>query len=151
MDQLQDNATRFIFQCQSLTINILYDPFRFSVSALHCFKSVAVPPCRRSRSQSCPFFRVSLKRVNSADLWIYTDNRDIVDCSTIEPEATAVIPASVFEEYGSHVKRACARCGRARCVPCGRLCSSEERDPPPPTQAEPAASTAAAAATARVR
>ncbi|VAH26948.1 unnamed protein product [Triticum turgidum subsp. durum] len=40
----------------------------------------------RSRSQSCPFCRDSLKRVNSADLWIYTDNRDIVDMATVRRE-----------------------------------------------------------------
>ncbi|KAI5008599.1 hypothetical protein ZWY2020_009647 [Hordeum vulgare] len=62
----------------------------------------------RSRSQSCPFCRDSLKRVNSADLWIYTDNRDIVDMATVRREnlrrlfmyidkLPTVIPESVFE------------------------------------------------------
>ncbi|KAM3371642.1 hypothetical protein ACQJBY_018836 [Aegilops geniculata] len=69
----------------------------------------------RSRSQSCPFCRDSLKRVNSADLWIYTDNRDIVDMATVRREnlrrlfmyidkLPTVIPESVFEVYDSHVK-----------------------------------------------
>ncbi|VAH42746.1 unnamed protein product [Triticum turgidum subsp. durum] len=69
---------------------------------------------RRSRSQSCPFCRDSLKRVNSADLWIYTDNRDIVDMATVRREnlrrlfmyidkLPTVIPESVFE-----VKSFCA-------------------------------------------
>uniref|UniRef100_A0A2P2LXJ5 Uncharacterized protein MANES_02G120000 n=1 Tax=Rhizophora mucronata TaxID=61149 RepID=A0A2P2LXJ5_RHIMU len=40
--------------------------------------------CRRS--QSCPFCRDSLKRVNSGDLWIYTDKFDIVDLSLISKE-----------------------------------------------------------------
>ncbi|KAL6657423.1 hypothetical protein ACP70R_005203 [Stipagrostis hirtigluma subsp. patula] len=69
----------------------------------------------RSRSQSCPFCRDSLKRVNSADLWIYTDNRDIVDMATVRREnlrrlfmyidkLPTVIPESVFDVYDSHVK-----------------------------------------------
>lgn len=71
--------------------------------------------CRRSRSQSCPFCRDSLKRVNSADLWIYTDNRDIVDMATVRKEnlrrlfmyidkLPTVIPETVFDVYDSHVK-----------------------------------------------
>ncbi|KAM0994304.1 hypothetical protein ACFX13_010015 [Malus domestica] len=40
----------------------------------------------RTRSQSCPFCRDSLKRVNSCDLWIYTSNNEIVDLSTISRE-----------------------------------------------------------------
>ncbi|XVF46732.1 hypothetical protein PTKIN_Ptkin03bG0052000 [Pterospermum kingtungense] len=35
------------------------------------------------RSESCPFCRDSLKRVNSCDLWIYTEKSDIVDLSWI--------------------------------------------------------------------
>jgi hypothetical protein len=71
--------------------------------------------CRRSRSQSCPFCRDSLKRVNSADLWIYTDNKDIIDVATVRREnlrrlfmyidkLPTVIPESVFDVYDSHVK-----------------------------------------------
>ncbi|KAL5198102.1 hypothetical protein ABZP36_001614 [Zizania latifolia] len=69
----------------------------------------------RSRSQSCPFCRNSLKRVNSADLWIYTDNKDIVDMGTVRREnlrrlslyidkLPTVIPETVFDVYDSHVK-----------------------------------------------
>lgn len=39
-----------------------------------------------SRSQSCPFCRDCLKGVNSGDLWVYTDGRDIVDMATITRE-----------------------------------------------------------------
>jgi hypothetical protein len=70
---------------------------------------------RRVRSQSCPFCRDSLKRVNSADLWMFTDGRDIVDMATITGEnlrrlftyiekLPLVIPDSVLESYDSHVK-----------------------------------------------
>ncbi|KAI4305238.1 hypothetical protein L6164_028616 [Bauhinia variegata] len=38
------------------------------------------------RSQSCPFCRGNLKRVNSGDLWIYTDARDVLDLETIFKE-----------------------------------------------------------------
>uniref|UniRef100_A0A1D1ZBS4 RING finger protein 141 n=1 Tax=Anthurium amnicola TaxID=1678845 RepID=A0A1D1ZBS4_9ARAE len=68
-----------------------------------------------SRSQSCPFCRDCLKRVNSGDLWIYIDNRDIVDMATISRENVRrlfmyidklplVIPDSVFDAYESNVK-----------------------------------------------
>ncbi|XP_073011636.1 E3 ubiquitin-protein ligase AIRP2-like isoform X1 [Typha latifolia] len=68
-----------------------------------------------SRSQSCPFCRDSLKRVNSGDLWIFTDTRDIVDTATVTRDnlrrlfmyidkLPLIIPGSVFEAYDSHVK-----------------------------------------------
>ncbi|KAI4324467.1 hypothetical protein MLD38_029955 [Melastoma candidum] len=40
----------------------------------------------RTRSQSCPFCRDSLKRVNSTDLWIYTSRFEIVDQGSIAME-----------------------------------------------------------------
>lgn len=40
----------------------------------------------RARSQSCPFCRDSLKRVNSGDLWIYTSNCEIIEFSAIAKE-----------------------------------------------------------------
>lgn len=46
---------------------------------LHCLD-------RGARSQSCPFCRDSLKRVNSEELWIYTSSCDIADLSTIMRE-----------------------------------------------------------------
>ncbi|KAG1361254.1 E3 ubiquitin-protein ligase AIRP2 [Cocos nucifera] len=70
----------------------------------------------RSRSQSCPFCRDSLKRVNSGDLWVFTDSKDIVDMATLSREnlrhlfmyvdkLPLVIPDySVFDTYDSHVK-----------------------------------------------
>ncbi|KAJ4778291.1 RING/U-box superfamily protein [Rhynchospora pubera] len=67
----------------------------------------------RARSQSCPFCRDSLKRVNSADLWMFTDSRDVVDMATITRDnlrrlfnyiekLPLVIPDSVLEAYDSH-------------------------------------------------
>ncbi|KAA8517819.1 hypothetical protein F0562_015293 [Nyssa sinensis] len=40
----------------------------------------------RARSQSCPFCRDSLKRVNSGDLWIYTNSNEIVGLSSMAME-----------------------------------------------------------------
>ncbi|KAJ4806154.1 RING/U-box superfamily protein [Rhynchospora pubera] len=67
----------------------------------------------RARSQSCPFCRDSLKSVNSADLWMFTDSRDVVDMATITRDnlrrlfnyiekLPLVIPDSVLEAYDSH-------------------------------------------------
>lgn len=71
--------------------------------------------CRHSRSQSCPFCRDSLKRVNPNDLWILTDRRDVVDMATVVKEnlrrlfmyiekLPLVMPDSVLDVYDSHVK-----------------------------------------------
>ncbi|KMZ56966.1 RING finger protein [Zostera marina] len=68
-----------------------------------------------SRSQSCPFCRDSLKRVNSADLWIYTDNNDIVDMATVSKENLSrlfiyvdklplVVQHTIYDAYDSHIK-----------------------------------------------
>lgn len=37
---------------------------------------------RNTRSESCPFCRGSLKRVNSEDLWVLTCGSDVVDTQT---------------------------------------------------------------------
>ncbi|KAL2515395.1 RING-type domain-containing protein [Forsythia ovata] len=38
------------------------------------------------RSESCPFCRGSLKRVNSGDLWVLTCGKDVVDQETLSEE-----------------------------------------------------------------
>lgn len=71
--------------------------------------------CRRTRSQSCPFCRDHLKRVNSGDLWVYTDSRDIVDMETVMREnlrrlfmyidkLPLVTPDNPFDPYDSHLR-----------------------------------------------
>uniref|UniRef100_M1C393 Zinc finger, RING-type n=1 Tax=Solanum tuberosum TaxID=4113 RepID=M1C393_SOLTU len=66
--------------------------------------------CRRSRSQSCPFCRDSLKRVSSGDLWVYMDSKDAVDMTTITKEnlrrlfmyiekLPLIVPDNVFDTY----------------------------------------------------
>lgn len=51
----------------------------------HCNHSMCMRCYRnwRVRSQSCPFCRDSLKRVDSGDLWIYTNSQEIVDLMSI--------------------------------------------------------------------
>ncbi|URE15650.1 hypothetical protein MUK42_12211 [Musa troglodytarum] len=80
---------------------------------------VVLPNCghamciRHSRSQSCPFCRDSLRRVNSSDLWILTERRDVVDMATVVKEnlrrlfmyiekLPLVMPDSVLDVYDSH-------------------------------------------------
>ncbi|XP_008243807.1 PREDICTED: E3 ubiquitin-protein ligase RNF8-B [Prunus mume] len=67
----------------------------------------------RTRSQSCPFCRDSLKRVNSCDLWIYTSNNEIVDLSAISRQnlkrlfmyidkLPLIVPNPAFVSYDPH-------------------------------------------------
>ncbi|XP_050237872.1 E3 ubiquitin-protein ligase AIRP2 [Mercurialis annua] len=69
----------------------------------------------RERSQSCPFCRDSLKRVNSGDLWIYTDKSDSVDLSLIWRDnckrlymyiskLPLIVPDHMIIPINSHVK-----------------------------------------------
>ncbi|XP_042066416.1 E3 ubiquitin-protein ligase AIRP2-like [Salvia splendens] len=68
----------------------------------------------RSRSQSCPFCRDSLKRVNSGDLWIFLNGRDVIDMSAITSEnlqrlftyvdkLPLIIPDTLFNAYNKHI------------------------------------------------
>ncbi|KAM0007191.1 hypothetical protein Hdeb2414_s0148g00814101 [Helianthus debilis subsp. tardiflorus] len=70
--------------------------------------------CRRTRSLSCPFCRVSLKRVDSSELWVYVDHKEAIDTATITREnlkrlfmyidnLPLVIPDSNFDAYDSHL------------------------------------------------
>ncbi|KAF8402666.1 hypothetical protein HHK36_010755 [Tetracentron sinense] len=69
----------------------------------------------REQSQSCPFCRNSLKRVNSADLWIYMESYEIVDFFSISREnlrrlfmyidkLPLLIQDHVFLPYDYHVR-----------------------------------------------
>ncbi|KAL3627686.1 E3 ubiquitin-protein ligase airp2 [Castilleja foliolosa] len=69
----------------------------------------------RSRSQSCPFCRDSLKRVNSGDLWVFLDGRDAIDMMTITRDnlkrlfmyidkLPLVVPDTLFDAYDTHVR-----------------------------------------------
>lgn len=46
---------------------------------------------RRARSQSCPFCRSNLKRVNSGDLWIYVNGYEIIDLYAISKENLKIL------------------------------------------------------------
>ncbi|KAL8138005.1 hypothetical protein V2J09_004006 [Rumex salicifolius] len=79
---------------------------------------VVLPNCNHvmhSRSKSCPFCRDSLKRVNSGDLWIYTDPKDVVDMATLSREnlrrlfmyvekLPLVVPDSLLDAFDSHLR-----------------------------------------------
>ncbi|EEF36752.1 E3 ubiquitin-protein ligase AIRP2 [Ricinus communis] len=93
---------------------------------LEMHSKVILPNCNHSlclkcyqdwhqRSQSCPFCRDSLKRVNSGDLWIYTDKSDTVDLPLILREnckrlfmyiekLPLIVPDHVIIPYDSHVR-----------------------------------------------
>ncbi|KAI5657056.1 hypothetical protein M9H77_25849 [Catharanthus roseus] len=69
----------------------------------------------RTRSQSCPFCRDSLKRVNSADLWVLMDSKDVVDMDTLTREnlrrlfmyidkLPLVVPDNLFDPYDKHLR-----------------------------------------------
>uniref|UniRef100_A0A6N2N1R7 RING-type domain-containing protein n=1 Tax=Salix viminalis TaxID=40686 RepID=A0A6N2N1R7_SALVM len=53
-----------------------------------CTKMVLPNCCHamNTRSESCPFCRGSLKRVNSEDLWVLTCNNEVVDTKAISKE-----------------------------------------------------------------
>ncbi|KAL3820562.1 hypothetical protein ACJIZ3_006467 [Penstemon smallii] len=68
-----------------------------------------------SRSQSCPFCRNSLKRVNSGDLWVFVDRRDVIDMMAITREnlkrlfvyidkLPLVVPDTLYDAYDTHVR-----------------------------------------------
>ncbi|XP_047332292.1 E3 ubiquitin-protein ligase AIRP2-like [Impatiens glandulifera] len=67
-----------------------------------------------ARSQSCPFCRDSLKRVNSCDLWVFMDSKDVIDMETVTKEnlnrlfihidkLPLVVP-TLFDTYDSHLR-----------------------------------------------
>ncbi|KAJ7565916.1 hypothetical protein O6H91_02G080900 [Diphasiastrum complanatum] len=86
---------------------------------------IALPDCSHAmcikcyrawnaRSQSCPFCRDSLKRVNSGDLWIFTDSSDVEDMVTLAKDnlqrlflyidkLPLLISDNSFAIYGAHV------------------------------------------------
>nr|XP_023894413.1 uncharacterized protein LOC112006362 [Quercus suber]POE58516.1 ring finger protein 141 [Quercus suber] len=67
----------------------------------------------RIRSQSCPFCRDSLSRVDTDDLWIYISSREVVDLSSISREnlkrifmyidkLPLIVPDPAFVSYDPH-------------------------------------------------
>ncbi|KAE9587802.1 putative transcription factor C2H2 family [Lupinus albus] len=56
---------------------------------LEPYTKMVLPNCchdMNTRSQSCPFCRDSLRRVNSEDLWVLTCDEDVVDTETASKE-----------------------------------------------------------------
>ncbi|KAJ8769717.1 hypothetical protein K2173_005363 [Erythroxylum novogranatense] len=56
---------------------------------------IVLPNCchaMNTKSESCPFCRGSLKRVNSEDLWVLTCDNDVVDTKTISKDYLDTLP-----------------------------------------------------------
>ncbi|XP_020891584.1 uncharacterized protein LOC9302367 isoform X2 [Arabidopsis lyrata subsp. lyrata] len=85
----------------------------------NCTHSVCIKCYRdwRGRSQSCPFCRDSLKRVDSGDLWMFLDQNDTVNLTAISREnqkrlfmyiekLPLVVPDQAYASspYDSHVR-----------------------------------------------
>ncbi|EPS58126.1 hypothetical protein M569_16690, partial [Genlisea aurea] len=83
----------------------------------NCFHSMCLKCYRewRSRSQSCPFCRDCLKRVNSYDLWVVVSDADIVNPTAITREnlkrlfgyvdkLPVIVPDNLFDSYDAHVR-----------------------------------------------
>jgi hypothetical protein len=64
----------FVISCSNYTFYVGHHVLLF-----HCCS-------RLVRSQSCPFCRDSLNRVDTDDLWIYISSREVVDLSSISRE-----------------------------------------------------------------
>lgn len=69
----------------------------------------------RTRSLSCPFCRVSLKRIDPDELWVYVDKKEAIDMATITREnlkrffmyvdkLPLVAPNALFDAYDSHLR-----------------------------------------------
>ncbi|KAJ7232057.1 hypothetical protein O6H91_Y455700 [Diphasiastrum complanatum] len=87
---------------------------------------IALPDCNHSmcikcfrewhtRSQSCPFCRDSLKRVNSRDLWIFTEKCEVEDVASLAREnlqrlfayidkLPVLVSDNFFSVYELHIK-----------------------------------------------
>ncbi|KAI5663509.1 hypothetical protein M9H77_22832 [Catharanthus roseus] len=65
--------------CMEMNTKVVLPSCNHSL-CMNCYKNW------RARSQSCPFCRDSLKRVDSGDLWIYTSNSEVVDLPAITKE-----------------------------------------------------------------
>ncbi|PSS10249.1 RING finger protein [Actinidia chinensis var. chinensis] len=94
--------------CMEINSKIVL-PYCNHVMCLKCYRAW------RTRSQSCPFCRDSLKRVNSGDLWVFMDSRDVIDMATLMREnlrrlfvyidkLPLVVPDTLFDHYDSHLK-----------------------------------------------
>eukprot|EP00249_Psilotum_nudum_P011561 c23242_g1_i1 orf=386-1120(-) len=87
---------------------------------------IALPDCNHAmcikcyrdwhaRSQSCPFCRESLKRVNSCDLWIFTESGEVQDMAVLARDnlqrlfmyidkLPVLVTENIFAVYDSHIK-----------------------------------------------
>lgn len=68
---------------QLVILSVMHTLIWNRVACIHFFP---FKKCRNTRSESCPFCRGSIKRVNSEDLWVLTCNNDVVDTKTLSKE-----------------------------------------------------------------
>lgn len=112
--------------------------FNSKVVLPNCSHSLCLKCYRdwRSRSQSCPFCRENLKRVNSADLWICPDRTEIVDMFIVWKEnlkrlfkyidmLPLIFPQPVFTHHDSCI----SCCNVVQDCICGELHSPVQRAP----------------------
>ncbi|XP_073140662.1 E3 ubiquitin-protein ligase AIRP2-like isoform X2 [Henckelia pumila] len=70
----------------------------------------------RARSKSCPFCRGCLRRVDSGDLWVYLEGKDVIDMRIITREnlkrlfmyiekLPLIIPDTLLYDYDTHVRK----------------------------------------------
>lgn len=102
----QNNHSKSFFARKGVTTMCFVHWIQVSPSSLTYF-------CcwyRHARSQSCPFCRDSLKRVNSGDLWIYMSNNEIDDMDSITEDnlkrlfmyvekLPLIVPDPMFRSY----------------------------------------------------
>lgn len=94
--------------CMEMTNKVVLPTCHHSL-CMQCYRNW------RARSQSCPFCRDSLKRVDSGDLWIYTSIREIANLSSISREnlkrlfmyidkLPLIVPDPMFVAYDPHFR-----------------------------------------------
>lgn len=93
--------------CMELTTKVVLPKCNHSL-CMTCYRDW------RSRSQSCPFCRDSLKRVNSGDLWIYTSRCEVTDLPSIAKDnlkrliiyidKLPIVPEPILVPYDPHFR-----------------------------------------------
>nr|GMD96914.1 peroxisome biogenesis factor 10-like [Ipomoea batatas] len=80
-----DNLSRVVEEGEDDECGICMESGAANMVLPNCAHSMSIIALhvRYIRSQSCPFCRGSLKRVESGDLWVLTANSDVVDTITL--------------------------------------------------------------------
>ncbi|MBA0752934.1 hypothetical protein Gogos_022298 [Gossypium gossypioides] len=119
-------AQFFLFLVQWTDIQLAGALGLLNIHIYMIFLFVVLPNCSHSmclncykdwhdRSQSCPFCRDSLEKVDSSDLWIYIEQGEIAELSSILREnrkrlftyidrLPLIVPDPVFAPFDVHVR-----------------------------------------------